>query len=233
MFHFQIFQLHWASKEGDTGKTGFMNAVSSIYKVCNSGADEHIILSVQPEVFGTHSASEMELYKVIKINELTPGTLSGPLLRICMEGQNSFRAPQKGDCTRLKPENSTIHAIVMITSNIPDRAEFQRIVKEMAGKQTWTTADFERNLGESGSRVGATMRSEEQIPAILRKELGACSRCGAEYIKWSIKKFMRSRNGKITIPKENIWVHSDSEDETTEPREFDEWTDFFVVMKII
>ena len=44
---------------------------------------------------------------------------------------------------------------------------------------------------------------------------------------------MRSRNGKITIPKENIWVHSDSEDETTEPREFDEWTDFFVVMKII
>ena len=150
-----------------------------------------------------------------------------------MEGSNSFRAPTKGDQVRLKPENSTIHAVVMATSNMPDKAEFLRIAKEMNGKSTWTSADFDRNISESGSRIGATMRSEEQIPAILRKELVPCCRCGAEYIKWAIKRLMTARNGKIVIPKEQIWQHSDDEDETSPVRDdIDEWSDFFEVMKM-
>ena len=43
---------------------------------------------------------------------------------------------------------------------------------------------------------------------------------------------MKARNGKILIPKENLWVHSDSEDENSTPHQFDEWNDFFTVMKM-
>ena len=188
-------------------------------------------MRVQPEQFGSNGVSQYELVKFISVNEVTPTTLSGGLCRLLFEGDNGFENPIKGASCKIKKEGSRVHAVVGATSNIPDLETFKAAQKELGGKSTWTTVDWQRNMSETNGRMGCTMRMEEPLPKILRRELFSCSKCSARFIKWTIRKFLLSTNSSCPITLEEIWTHS-ADSSTDDEITFDEWTDFWKIMKL-
>ena len=217
---------------GDSGKTGLLNCILAIYDCLNDGVGrEHIVLTVTPEGFGTHGASADQLYKAIRINEISVTTLTGPLCRLLLEGDREAKMPTKGDNTQLQSMKTKQHAITFMTSNLPDLATFKQVLKETGIKGTWTSSDYARNLSMDGGRVGGFFRSECKIPAIIRRELYTCPYCGARLIRWSIKTFLLSKNDRTVQTKEDIWKDSDDESENTYEG-ITEYSDFWEVMKI-
>ena len=192
---------------------------------------EHLVLTVTPEGFGTHGASTYCLYKAIRINEVSLTTLTGPLMRLLLEGDKQASMPTKGDSVKLSSIDSKHHTIAFLTSNIPSLEEFEKIKKETGHRASWTSADFKRNLSLDGGRVGGQFLSETKVPEILRKELYHCPRCGARLIRWWIKKFLLSKHTQLIFSKEDIWQDSDSETEDN-MENVDENTDFWEVMRI-
>ena len=206
--------MHWSGVNGDTGKTGFLRTIMSIYSVNqDSQSREHLILNVQPENFGTHGCSDHRLFKAVRCSEITVSTLTGPLCRVLLEGCDTFKAPVKGDNVAIKSHDSAHHCIVFCTSNIPTLEEFRKVAKEAGHNSKWTSQDYERNLGPSGSRMGVTLRLELPIPQILRREIFECPRCGALYIRWCVRRFLTSMGICCKITKENTWVDSDAEED--------------------
>ena len=191
----------------------------------------HLVMRVQPETFGSNAVSQYEMIKFVSVNEATPGTLSGALCRLLFEGDNDFENPIKGTSCKIKKSSSRIHALVGCTSNMPDLESFRQQAKEMGGKATWTSMDFKRNMDERGGRFGCTMRMEEALPAILRRELFPCSNCSARFVKWCIRKYLLSKGKSCPIRLEDIWVHSDETDTDAEVNH-DEFTNFWKVIKL-
>ena len=61
---FKNFQIHFCSLSGDSGKSGYLNMLCSIFVVDdNDPSSEHLCLEVSPEAFGTHGMSEMAMLK--------------------------------------------------------------------------------------------------------------------------------------------------------------------------
>ena len=226
-------QLHWSGLSGDSGKTSYMNAIAGIFNVTGDPASlHHLVLRIQPEAFGANNCSEQQLIKCIAVNEITPQTMSGALCRILFEGDNSFQAPVKGNSVQIKPDDSPIHAIVLGTSNLPTIEAFREVMKELQGKNTWCSSDWFRNLSETNGRMGVTLRMEEALPLIMRRELPVCPKCSALYIWWCVKRYLLAKGDTITIRKEDVWIHSDSEDEYKPRNDITEWSDFWEAMKM-
>ena len=64
-----------------------MHAVCAVYECCSMEDDsaDHIVLSINPENFGMNGMSDAQLYKCVKIAELTPTTVSGSIVRLLLE----------------------------------------------------------------------------------------------------------------------------------------------------
>ena len=82
-----------------------------------------------------------------------------------------------------------------------------------------------------GGRVGVSIRMEECLPRLLRREIFPCPRCSARFIKWLIKRYLLSRNGEITIRLDDVWIHSDS-DNSDDEITIDAHSDFWAVMRL-
>ena len=68
-----------------------MHGVTGVYE-CMDDAErgsDHIILAVNPEHFGLNGCSDAQLYKCIKIAELTPTTVSGSIIRLLLESDTT------------------------------------------------------------------------------------------------------------------------------------------------
>ena len=135
-------------------------------------------------------------------------------MRLVLEGDPNTCIPTKGYNLRLIDGTTPHHAICWMSSNIPTKEEFTQILKELHHRSRWTTRDWDRNLSLDGGRLKCFFRSEIKVPEIWRKELGACSKCGADFMRWLIREFLRAGPaGRVIIPKSQIWVDSDSSED--------------------
>ena len=53
-----------------------------------------------------------------------------------------------------------------------------------------------------------------KVTEIWRRELDACSKCGADFMRWLIREYLRAGPaGRVIIPKIQIWIDSDSSED--------------------